>query len=470
MTSKVVQNLLSGISLSSLWKLTELRDRILFTFLMIVIYRIGSYTPLPCIDTVALFANDGMSLGHYGALMNTFSGGALSRCSVMSIGFSPYITGSIIMQLFSISSPEWMALKKEGEAGQAIIKQYTKYWALFFCVTHSAVALYHMSISTFVIPGYSMSFLPVGMICLISGTMTAIWMSEQIDKMGIGQGLSILLCANILSELPRGVQNILDLSRLNTITPLLLVAFLAFFVTCLWFIVYMEASQRRIPLMCPNKTAMMMSGQAQQMYIPIKINTANITPVIFAGMISAIVHIGIGAIWMAASYVSSTDLWAKYLGVEFALSRYIPEVSLGVYTQAFLIHVAMSALIIAFSVMYVPVVFPPNEVADNLNNNGNFVPGFHPGPQTVQFFEDLLFKISLIGGVYLSIVYAVPGIVAAQLFPQLIFSGTSMLIVVNVITETLSQIGAYSASIRYQNLGKSMKQATKSMMRRFKRR
>lgn len=452
MTSKITQRLLSNISFASVWKLSDLRDRILFTVMMVVLYRIGVYTPIPGIDTAAIFASEGMDLGGYTKLLNSFSGGALARCSIMALGFSPYISASIIMQIYSTTSPEWMALKKEGEAGRAVINQYTKYCTVFLCLTHSIAASVYMSHSAFVIHAYRWIFPLMCVLSLTSGTMLVVWMSEQIDKMGIGQGLSILLCANILSELPSGIEKVFKLSRFNAISLTTLLGFVLFFVTCLYCIAFFESSQRRIPLICPNKSSYMMA-QTSQMYIPIKLNTANITPVIFAGVITGLVQAAINAFYRLAAYVlpSLTDGGTTLQAPPFAM------------------YCAMVALILYFSVIYVPMILSPAEIAENLNNNGNFIPGYHPGAQTIAFLEGLLFKISIIGGIYLSVVYIVPGVVTSYMSPALVFSGTSMLIVVNVITETLSQIGSYTASIRYQSLEKTMKQGAKSMMRRFRR-
>jgi preprotein translocase subunit SecY len=444
-----IQKLVAGFTLQSLYKLTELRDRLLFTICMIAIYRITTYIPLPGIVLDRAFAGGMEFQNSYLSMINSWCGGATQNAAVASLGVMPYITASIVIQLLSLTSPEWAALKKEGDAGRAIMNQYTKYLALLFCVTHGSIMIGVMQNHGLI---YELSpfFVFNTILSLATTTMFLIWLGEQIKKMGIGEGISMILCANLLSQLPAGVVQVLDAGRTGTIPAPALTMFVVFFVAALMFVAFIESSQRRIPLICPKR--MQTHIKQEDMFVPVKVNTAGITPIIFAQVITQLFSGGLsGTVWILEYFEIASNPLLGYASTIQAIYTLLLTIST-----------------IFFSIIYVPMVFSPEETADNLHKQGSFIVGVQPGAPTAQFFEDLLFRLGAIGGVYLSIVTLLPGIVCQYFFYGLAFSGTSLLIVVNVLMETMTQISTHIISAQYKALIRSDQLRAQSLMKRLK--
>ena len=417
-------------SFRNIFLISELRKKIGFTLGVIIIDRLGTYIPVIGVDILKLSDIMQQKTGVGGLLsyFDMFSGGALNRCAVFALGISPYITASIMMQILGMTIPSLEALLKEGEFGRKIINQYTRYLALGLSIMYSIpLALWLESAGLVLMPGWIFRILFV--FTLTAGAMMVMWLGDQISLYGIGNGSSVIIFAGIVSSFPVHILKLVHLVQegsLNIILALMvLVAFL--FITA--SIVFLEKGERKIPVQYARRIVGNRVFSGQSSYIPFKINSAGIMPVIFAG-----------TVLQAPMFVASL------------LSAKLPIVNTVV--QAFyhgpLYYVTDFLLIIMFSFFYTALAINPVELAENIRKNGGFVPGMRPGKQTAQYFDYLLTRIGLVGAIYLGFLALFPAILNFVFNIPFAISGTSMLIAVGVALELASQVESYLIERRYE--------------------
>ena len=424
----------------------ELRQRILFTLGALIIYRLGTYIPVPGIDPVAL--NEIVNQASKGVLgmFNMFSGGALGRMTIFALTIIPYISASIIMQLMTAISPQMAQLKKEGESGRKTINQYTRYLTVLLATVQAwgfAIALESTtgsSGSLVINPG--MFFKVTTVVTLVGGVMFLLWLGEQITERGIGNGVSLLIFSGIVAELPRAIVQLLEQGRTGAISPILIILIFLLAIAVIAFIVFIERSQRRILVQYPKRQVgnKIFSGDAS--HLPLKINVPGVIPPIFA---SALLLLPTSISSFAGLGSDSPD-WL--IAVNSFLGRGQP-----LYLFIYI------ALIVFFAFFYTSIVFNPDETADNLKRNGGFVPGIRPGPPTADYLDFVLTRLTTIGALYLSAVCILPEILISNYSIPFYFGGTSLLIVVTVSIDTVAQAQShliahqYSGLIRKRKLG-----------------
>jgi len=424
----------------------ELRQRILFTLGALIIYRLGTYIPVPGIDPVAL--NEIVNQASKGVLgmFNMFSGGALGRMTIFALTIIPYISASIIMQLMTAISPQMAQLKKEGESGRKTINQYTRYLTVLLATVQAwgfAIALESTtgsSGSLVINPG--MFFKVTTVVTLVGGVMFLLWLGEQITERGIGNGVSLLIFSGIVAELPRAVVQLLEQGRTGAISPILIILIFLLAIAVIAFIVFIERSQRRILVQYPKRQVGNKIFSGDSSHLPLKINVPGVIPPIFA---SALLLLPTSISSFAGLGSDSPD-WL--IAVNSFLGRGQP-LYLFIYIS----------LIVFFAFFYTSIVFNPDETADNLKRNGGFVPGIRPGPPTADYLDFVLTRLTTIGALYLSAVCILPEILISNYSIPFYFGGTSLLIVVTVSIDTVAQAQShliahqYSGLIRKRKLG-----------------
>ena len=415
-------------------KMGDLKRRLWFLLGALVVYRIGTFIPVPGIDPVALEELFKTQQGGILGMFNMFSGGALSRFSVFALGIMPYISASIIMQLMTVVSPQLEALKKEGEAGRRKITQYTRYGTVALAMFQAiGISIALESQAGLVIdPGFM--FRITAVVTLVAGTMFLMWLGEQITERGLGNGISIIIFAGIAAGLPRAIGGTLELTRTGAFSiPLVLMLFLgALLVTAL--VVFVERGQRKILVNYAKRQVGNKVYGGQSSHLPLKLNMAGVIPPIFAS--SIILFPATLAGWFG-SHESMT--WLKDLGA--ALSPGQP------------IYVMLYALaIIFFCFFYTALVFNPKETADNLKKSGAFIPGYRPGEQTARFIDKVMTRLTLIGAAYITLVCLIPEFLIVNWNVPFYFGGTSLLIIVVVTMDFMAQVQAYIMTHQYESL------------------
>lgn len=451
MASKADQ-MASNISFSKFGQATDLKKRIWFTIGALIVFRMLSFVPLPGIDPVAqaaLYANN--AAGGVLDIFNTFSGGSLERMSLIALGVMPYITASIVVQLASSLSPTLAAIKKEGETGRKKLNQYTRYGTVFltalqgyFLVAGLESLAAANGIRAVVEPG--MMFRIVGTISLIGGTMFLMWLGEQITSRGIGNGISLIIMAGIVAQMPRLIVNLLDGVRTGSVSGFLIVGFLAMFVALTLLICFMERGQRRVLIQYPKRATQRGMMQADRSHLPLKLNTAGVIPPIFASS-------------LLLMPLTVTQLLGNRAAGESAFGDFV--ITMNQYLQhgqpLYLLLYGLGILFFCF--FYTAVVFNPEETAENLKKAGGFIPGIRPGKNTETYLDYVLTRITVLGAIYLTIVCLLPDYVMAQTGQQQFFAigGTSLLILVNVTIDTISQIQSHLLAHQYGDLLKKAK-------------
>ncbi len=443
--ASAAEQLAANMNFASFQKATELHKRIWFTIIALVVYRLGTYVPIPGID-VAAFANAfaGQSKGILG-MFNMFSGGAVQRMAVFSLNVMPYISASIIVQLMGSVYPPWEKLKKEGgEAGRKALNQYTRYLAVILAIVQSfSIAVGLHSQPGLVFDGISAPFFVAStVVALTGGTMFLMWLGEQITSRGVGNGVSLIIFAGIVAGLPMGIGQLLVQSQTSgNYTPLFVIVLLA--VAAVAAIVFIERSQRRLLVHYPKRQQgnRMIGGDTS--FMPLKINTAGVIPPIFASSLLLLPTTAMG-------FLSTANLpeWAAWLpGTVGALQHGKP---------AFMLMYA--GLIIFFSFFYTSVVFNPEETAENLRKYGGFLPGIRPGKRTAEYLDYVLTRLTVIGAAYITAVCLMPELMMSALgATQFALGGTSVLIVVTVTMDTVAQIQSHLLAHQYEGLIKKSK-------------
>lgn len=437
-------NIASNMSFANFSKATELKKRIWFTLAALVVFRFLSFVPLPGINPLALKQFMDASQGGILDFFNMFSGGALSRYSLIALGVMPYITASIVIQLASSIHPALAALKKEGETGRKKLNQYTRYGTVGLTIVQGYFVAGNAVAQNFAVLTGPLFFAGI-IISLVGGTMFLLWIGEQITSRGIGNGTSLIIMAGIVAEMPRGLTTLFEGGRTGAISPFTIVGLVVMLVVLILFICFMERATRRLLIQYPKRASARGMMHADRSHLPLKLNTANVIPPIFA---SSLLLLPLTITQFAGNSVSPETTTGQFV---VALNQY-----LGHGKPLYMLLYA--AGIIFFCFFYTAVVFNPEETSDNLKRNGGFIPGIRPGKNTATYLDYVLTRITVIGAAYLTVVCVLPEWVIAQTGLQLFFlGGTSLLIVVNVTVDTITQIQSHMLAHQYGDLIKKAK-------------
>ena len=414
----------------------ELKSRLLFVLGALIVFRIGSFIPVPGIDASVLSELIKQQQGTIIDMFNMFSGGALSRASIFALGIMPYISASIIIQLLTAIHPPLAELKKEGEAGRRKISKYTRYGTLLLAFIQSigvSIALPNMQSGLVVNP--NMLFYITSVISLVTGTMFLMWLGEQITERGIGNGISLIIFAGIVADLPSTIGQTIEQARAGDLSPivLLLIAVIAFAVT--YFVVFVERGQRRIVVNYASRQQGRMMAPARSSHLPLKVNMAGVIPAIFAS--SIIVFPASVTQWFGQS--------SEGLEWLFDLSQLL-QPGQPLYIVLFTIAV------IFFAFFYTGMQYNPRDTADNLKKSGAFVPGYRPGEQTSRYIDRVMTRLTLIGALYIAFVCLVPYIITSLWKVPFQLGGTSLLIVVVVIMDFIAQVQSHMMSLQYDSV------------------
>jgi preprotein translocase subunit SecY len=432
------EQLAANINFSALGKAEELKKRIWFTLGALLVYRLGTYIPLPGIDPGQWEQIFRTQAGGILGMFNMFAGGGIQRMAIFALNIMPYISASIIIQLMTTVSPTLEALKKEGEAGRKTINQYTRYLTVLLATFQAYGIAIGLEGAGNVISDPGWMFRISTVITLTGGTMFLMWLGEQITSRGIGNGISLIIMAGIVAELPSAIAGTLELGRQGALSTglILLVIIMAFVVTA--FIVFMERAQRRLLIQYPKRQVGNRMFEGQTSHLPLKLNTSGVIPPIFASSLLLLpttvanFNAGQGPSWLAA--------------ITTQLSHGRP-----------LFLILYVSLIVFFAFFYTAIVFNPTETAENLKKHGGFIPGIRPGERTAEYIDYVLTRITVIGAIYLSIVCIIPEILISYAAVPFYFGGTSLLIVVSVTMDTVAQVQGHLLAHQYEGLIKKSK-------------
>ena len=440
----------ANISLSKFGKATELKQRLWFTLGALIVFRLLSFVPLPGIDPVALnalYANNAQ--GGVLDIFNTFSGGSLQRMSLIALGVMPYITASIVVQLAAALSPTLAAIKKEGEAGRKKLNQYTRYGTVFLTAIQGyflAAGLETLAASSglqaVVEPG--IMFRVVAVISLVGGTMFLMWLGEQITSRGIGNGISLIIMAGIIAQIPKLIGQLTAGLAEGSLGAGTVLMFVGMFVVLILLICFMERGQRRVLIQYPKRATQRGMMQADRSHLPLKVNTAGVIPPIFASSLLLL------PLTISQFMGVKADDDSRWSSIVLTINQYLSHGSpfyMGLYGLG----------IVFFCFFYTAVVFNPEETADNLKRNGGFIPGIRPGKNTENYLDYVLTRITVIGAAYLAFICLVPEFAIARAGIPFYLGGTSLLIVVNVTVDTVTQIQSHLLAHQYGDLIKKAK-------------
>ncbi len=420
--------------------MTELRQRILFVLGSLVVFRIGTHIPVPGVDPAAVAAMFEQTRGSIVDIFNMFSGGALKRLSILALGVMPYISASIIIQMMSSIIPQLEQLKKEGESGRRKITQYTRYGTVALATFQAlgiAIAIEGQQAGggpVVLIPGIGFKITTVA--TLVTGTMFLVWLGEQISERGIGNGISLIIFGSIVAGLPSAVAGTLELARTGTFSPIGVLALFIGAIAITAVVVFVEKGQRRITVNYAKRQQgrRMLAGQTS--HLPLKLNMAGVIPPIFA---------------------SSIILFPASLGSWFGQAEgmgWLRDISTTLAPGQPIYALVYAGMIVFFCFFYTALVFNPNEIADNLKKSGAFVPGIRPGIQTAVYIDKVVSRLTLAGAAYLTVVCLIPEFLIVKWGVPFYFGGTSLLIIVVVMMDMMSQIQSYLMSRQYDSLMK----------------
>ena len=443
-------NIASNLSLANFSKATELKNRIWFTIGALVVFRFLSFVPLPGVNPLILEELYKQTQGGILDIFNTFSGGSLERMSLIALGVMPYITASIVVQLAASLHPSLAALKKEGETGRKKLNQYTRYGAVFLTAIQgwfiaSGLEAYGASSGLQAVVNPGMMFRVGSVVSLIGGTMFLLWLGEQITSRGIGNGTSLIIMAGIVAQMPTFVVNLFEGGRSGSIGAFTIIGLILLLIMVVLFICFMERASRRLLIQYPQRASQHGMMQADRSHLPLKINTAGVIPPIFA---SSLLLLPLTITQFAGNSISPDTAMGSFI---VSLNQYLAH-------GKPLYMLLYAAGIIFFCFFYTAVVFNPEETSENLKKNGGFIPGIRPGKSTATYLDYVLTRITVIGAIYITVVCVIPEWVIAQTGQRLFFAGgTSLLIVVNVTVDTITQIQSHLLAHQYGDLIKKAK-------------
>ncbi len=437
--ASAAEQLAANLNLSAFSKADELKKRIWFTLGALIIYRLGTYIPLPGINPEALADSFRQQSQGILGMFNMFAGGAVGRMAIFALNIMPYISASIIMQLMTSVSPRLEALKKEGEAGRKVINQYTRYGTLLLATVQAYAIAIGLESATNVVMEPGMFFRVSAVITLVGGTMFLMWLGEQITARGIGNGISLIIFAGIVAELPSALIGMLQLGREGALSTVVILGIMVMAVVVIAFIVFVERAQRRILIQYPKRqvSATQMSG-GESSHLPLKLNTSGVIPPIFASSLLLLPTTAAGFI------ATGGPEWLTWVTTNFGHGRPL-------YMATYV------GLIVFFAFFYTAIVFNPTETADNLKKYGGFIPGIRPGERTAEYIDFVLTRITVLGAAYLAIVCLIPEILISYAAVPFYFGGTSLLIVVSVTMDTVAQVQGHLYAAQYEGLIKKAK-------------
>ncbi|MFH2220117.1 MAG: preprotein translocase subunit SecY [Pseudomonadota bacterium] len=422
-----------GEGFGNIFKIPELKKRIIFTCVLLIVYRVGVHVPTPGIDAVALASFFARAKGTLLGLFDMFSGGALERLSVFALGIMPYISASIILQLLTVTIPHLERLSKEGEQGRKKITQYTRYGTVLLSIIQGfgiSIGLESMSspggAPIVIHPGWAFKIMTV--LTLTAGTAFIMWLGEQITERGIGNGISLIIFAGIVARMPSAIGNTLRLLSTGEMGIFLILILLVFMIIVVAFIIYMEQGQRRIPVQYAKRVVGRKMYGGQSTHLPLKVNTAGVIPPIFASSI----------IMFPATLASFITIpWMQTVAGAMRPGNVFYE----------LLYVGF---IFFFCYFYTAVTFNPAEVAENMKKQGGYIPGIRPGKRTADYIDRVLTRITLGGAIYVSAVCVLPSVLMTRFNVPFYFGGTALLIVVGVAIDTIAQIESHMITRHYE--------------------
>ncbi|MBH0236508.1 preprotein translocase subunit SecY [Methylobrevis albus] len=436
--ASAAEQLAANLNFGAFAKAEELKKRIWFTLGALVIYRLGTYIPLPGINPEALAQAFSQQQGGILGLFNMFAGGAVGRMALFALGIMPYISASIIIQLMTSIVPSLEALKKEGESGRKKINQYTRYGTVLLALVQAYGMAVSLQSGTGIVLDPGPFFLVSAVLTLVGGTMFLMWLGEQITSRGIGNGISLIIFAGIVAELPAALAGMLELGRQGALATPLIIGIFVLAVVVIAFIVFVERAQRRLLIQYPKRQVGNRLFQGESSHLPLKLNTAGVIPPIFASSLLLVPATiagfsgGAGTGWLQ----TMTTL-------------------LGHGQPLYMLFYA--AMIVFFAFFYTAIVFNPTDTADNLKKHGGFIPGYRPGERTAQYIDYVLTRITVIGAIYLVLVCLLPEFLISATGVPFYFGGTSLLIVVSVTMDTVSQVQGHLLAHQYEGLVKKAK-------------
>ena len=439
------ERLAGNMNLGALGKAEELKRRIWFTLGALLVFRFGTFVPIPGIDPAAFAETFKQNSSGILGMFNMFSGGAIERMAIFALNIMPYISASIIMQLMSSVDKRLEALKKEGEQGRKQINQYTRYLTVIIAAAQAygiAISLEgsRSTIGSIVIdPGWFFRISTV--ITLVGGTMFLMWLGEQITARGVGNGSSLIIFAGIVAGMPQAIMQLLEMGRTQTLSPFIIIILMALMLASVAIIVFFERAQRRLPIQYPKRQVGNRMTQGDSSHLPLKLNSSGVIPPIFA---SSLLLLPMTAVQLSSAPGSTGPEWLSYMVA--ALGRGQPA--------HILIYVG---LIVFFAFFYTAVVFNPQETAENLRKYGGFILGRRPGAETAKYIDYVLTRITVVGALYLAAVCILPELLQVYWAVPFYFGGTSLLIAVSVTMDTVSQVQSHLIAHQYEGLIKKAK-------------
>jgi preprotein translocase subunit SecY len=431
------EQLAANVNWGAFGKAEELKKRIWFTLGALIVYRFGTYIPLPGIDPAAFEANFTGNKQGVLELFNMFAGGAVQRMAIFALNIMPYISASIIIQLLTSVFPTLEALKKEGESGRKVINQYTRYLTVVLAAFQAYGIAVGLESQAGVVTEPGWFFRISTVLTLMGGTMFLMWLGEQITSRGIGNGSSLIIFAGIVAAFPAAIINTLELGRQGAISTGVIIAVLVMSIGVIAFIVFMERAQRRLLITYPKRQQGNKVYEGQTSFLPLKLNTSGVIPPIFA---SSLLLLPTTIANFSQNQTGVVGMISSYLGHGRPLYM-----------------VAYVALIVFFAFFYTAIVFNPVETADNLKKHGGFIPGIRPGERTAQYIDTILMRITVIGAAYLAVICLLPEMLISYAALPFYFGGTSLLIVVSVTMDTVAQILGHLQAHQYEGLVKKAK-------------
>ena len=424
--------------LASAANIPELRKRIIFTLLMLLVYRMGVQIPTPGINGEALAAFFQKNAGTLFGMFNMFSGGALENFSIFALGIMPYISASIIIQLLTVVIPQLEALSKEGESGRRKITQYTRYGTVGLSIIQSmfiATGLQGMAgpNGEAIVLNPGLEFKLMTMLTLTSGTAFIMWLGEQMTERGIGNGISLIIFAGIVARMPAAIGNTAQLVKAGELAIIFIPVLLVMMFGVIGFIIFVETAQRRIPIQYAKRVVGRRVYGGQSSHLPLKINISGVIPPIFA---------------------SSIMMFPATIG-SFIQIDWVQRMSAALSPGTVYYYILFIGFIVFFCFFYTAVTFKPDDVAENLKKNGGFVPGIRPGKKTAEFIDKVLTRLTVVGAIYLSAVCVMPTLLISKFNVPFYFGGTALLIVVGVSIDTISQIESHLVMRNYEGFMKA---------------
>jgi len=437
--ASAAEQLAANLNFGALAKAEELKKRIWFTLGALIVYRLGTYIPLPGINIEALADIFKQQQGGVLGLFNMFSGGAVGRLAIFALNIMPYISASIIIQLLTSVVPSLEALKKEGESGRKVINQYTRYLTVVLATFQAYGISVGLEGSGNVVTDPGMFFRISTTITLVGGTLFLMWLGEQITARGIGNGSSLIIFAGIVAELPSAIAGTLELGRQGAVSTILILGVILMAVVVIAFIVFMERAQRRLLINYPKRQVGNRVYEGQTSFLPLKLNTSGVIPPIFAS-----------SLLLLPATIAGFSAQGGGTGWLATISTYLSH-------GRPLFMITYAALIIFFAFFYTAIVFNPQETADNLKKQGGFIPGIRPGERTAEFIDKVLTRITVLGAGYLVLICLLPELLISQAALPFYFGGTSLLIVVSVTMDTVAQVHGHLLAHQYEGLVKKAK-------------